>query len=105
MPAAPPDDRQPTPLTREIVLSAALDIIDSQGVDGLTMRRLGQALDRDPMALYRYAANKNALLDGVVELVMGQARLDPSDPDWAGQCAPSPATSAPSPSPIRMWFR
>ena len=40
---------------------------------------------RDPMALYRYAANKNALLDGVVELVMGQARLDPTDPDWAGQ--------------------
>ena len=85
MPAAPPDDRQPTSLTREIVLSAALEIIDSNGVDGLTMRRLGQALGRDPMALYRYAANKNALLDGVVELVMGQARLDPADPDWAGQ--------------------
>jgi AcrR family transcriptional regulator len=77
--------RVPATLNREIVLRAALVIIDRDGVEGLTMRRLGQALGRDPMALYRYAANKNALLDGVVELVMSQARLDPSDPDWAGQ--------------------
>lgn len=75
----------PPSLTREVVLTAALEIIDRGGAEGLTMRRLGQALGRDPMALYRYAANKNDLLDGVVELVMGQARLDPSDPDWAGQ--------------------
>ena len=79
------DGRFPASLTREVVLSAALEIIDHEGAEGLTMRRLGQALGRDPMALYRYAANKNSLLDGVVELVMGQARLDPSDPDWAGQ--------------------
>lgn len=86
MPAATPRDGQPpAALTREIVLSAALELIDRHGADGLTMRRLGQALGRDPMALYRYAANKNALLDGVVELVMSQARLDPEDPDWAGQ--------------------
>jgi AcrR family transcriptional regulator len=79
------EGRPPVALTRELVLNAALEIIDRDGTDGLTMRRLGQALGRDPMALYRYAANKNALLDGVVELVMGQARLDPTDPDWAGQ--------------------
>lgn len=78
-------DPAPPSLTREVVLTAALEIIDRGGAEGLTMRRLGQALGRDPMALYRYAANKNDLLDGVVELVMGQARLDPSDPDWAGQ--------------------
>lgn len=79
------EGKVPVSLTREIVLTAALEIIDRDGADGLTMRRLGHALGRDPMALYRYAANKNALLDGVVELVMGQARLDPSDPDWAHQ--------------------
>jgi AcrR family transcriptional regulator len=79
------DTRPPGPLTRESVLRTALGIIDRDGADGLTMRRLGNALGRDPMALYRYAANKNALLDGVVELVMGDARLDPTDPDWAGQ--------------------
>ena len=75
----------PAALSRELVLRAALEIIDRDGVEGLTMRHLGHALRRDPMALYRYAANKNALLDGVVELVMSQARLDPSDPDWAGE--------------------
>jgi AcrR family transcriptional regulator len=80
-----PASRTSVPLTREVVLSVALEIIDDEGADRLTMRRLGQALGRDPMALYRYASNKNALLDGVVELVMGQIRLDPSDPDWAGQ--------------------
>jgi AcrR family transcriptional regulator len=86
VPARSTSEGQPSaPLTRDVVLAAALAIIDRDGADGLTMRRLGHALDRDPMALYRHAANKNALLDGVVELVMGQARLDPSDPDWAGQ--------------------
>lgn len=73
------------PLSRAVVLSAALDIIDRDGVAKLTMRRLGNALQRDPMALYRHAANKNALLDGVVELVMEQVHVDPSDADWAGQ--------------------
>jgi AcrR family transcriptional regulator len=72
-------------LTRDGVLTSALEIIDRDGADKLTMRRLGQALRCDPMALYRYAVNKNALLDGVVELVMEQVRLDPADPDWAGQ--------------------
>jgi AcrR family transcriptional regulator len=85
VPAASTTNRRPVALNRDVVLSAALEIIDRDGVDGLTMRRLGQALGRDPMSLYRYAENKNALLDGVVELVSGQARLDPSDSDWAGQ--------------------
>ncbi len=79
------EPRPPVPLTREAVLTTALQIVDREGAEGLTMRRLGRALGCDPMALYRHAANKNALLDGVVELVMGQARLDPLDPDWAGQ--------------------
>ena len=78
-------DSPPATLTRDLVLRAALEIVDRDGVDGLTMRRLGQTLGRDPMALYRYAANKSALLDGVVELVMGQAHLDPLDSDWASQ--------------------
>lgn len=49
------------------------------------MRRLGKALDRNPMTLYRYAANKAALLDGVVETVLEQLVVDPSDRDWRGQ--------------------
>jgi AcrR family transcriptional regulator len=42
-------------ITRELVLATALEIIDRDGVDGLSMRRLGAALDRDPMILYRHA--------------------------------------------------
>jgi AcrR family transcriptional regulator len=45
-------------------------IIDDGGVEELTMRRLGKALDRNPMAIYRHAMDKDALLDGVVELVV-----------------------------------
>ena len=72
-------------ITRDVVLATALDLIDRDGADALSMRRLGQALGRDPMALYRYAPNKAALLDGVTEIVLTQLSVDPADPDWAGQ--------------------
>jgi AcrR family transcriptional regulator len=72
-------------ITREVVLATALEIIDRDGADGLSMRRLARALDRDPMLLYRYAPNKAALLDGVTETVLAQLEVDPADPDWAGQ--------------------
>jgi AcrR family transcriptional regulator len=57
-------------LSRREVLTAALRLIDADGVEALSMRRLGKALDRDPMRLYRFAVSKDALLDGVVELVL-----------------------------------
>jgi AcrR family transcriptional regulator len=72
-------------ITREVVLAAALQIIDRDGADALSMRRLARALDRDPMILYRHAANKAALLDGVAETVLAQVKVDPADPDWAAQ--------------------
>jgi AcrR family transcriptional regulator len=72
-------------ITRDVVLAAALDIIDRDGADALSMRRLAAALNRDPMIIYRHAANKAALLDGVAELVLGQLKVDSADPDWAGQ--------------------
>jgi AcrR family transcriptional regulator len=58
--------------TRHDVLVAALRLIDDDGIDALSMRRLGRALGRDPMRLYRYAENKDDLLDGVVELVLSE---------------------------------
>src|ERR1039457_836711 len=61
-------------VTREVVLATALQIIDRDGADRLSMRRLARALDRDPMILYRHAPNKAALLDGVAELVPAQLR-------------------------------
>ena len=72
-------------ITREAVLAAALEIIDADGAEGLSMRRLARALDRDPMILYRHAPNKAALLDGVAETVLAQLTVDSADPDWAGQ--------------------
>ncbi|QYF91055.1 TetR/AcrR family transcriptional regulator C-terminal domain-containing protein [Arthrobacter sp. PAMC25284] len=72
-------------LSREIVLSSALELVDSEGLDALTMRRLGQELGRDPMGLYRYAENRAALLDGVSELVLNELAIFPDDPDWQAQ--------------------
>jgi AcrR family transcriptional regulator len=73
------------PITRDDVLRTALDIIDSDGVDGLSMRRLGRVLGRDPMTLYRFADTKTALLDGVVELVLSDLTVDATDDDWQSQ--------------------
>jgi AcrR family transcriptional regulator len=72
-------------ITREAVLAAALEIIDSDGTEALSMRRLARALGRDPMILYRHAANKAALLDGVAETVLARLEVNCADPDWAGQ--------------------
>ena len=79
------EPRDSAPMSRNLVLRTALAIIDRDGVDGLSMRRLGTALGRDPMTLYRYAANKAALLDGVAELVLDQLVVDTTDDDWASQ--------------------
>jgi AcrR family transcriptional regulator len=72
-------------ITRDMVLATALAIIDRDGADALTMRRLARALDRDPMILYRHAPNKAALLDSVAETVLAKLQVDSADPDWAGQ--------------------
>jgi AcrR family transcriptional regulator len=74
-----------TKLTRDIVLAAALELIDRDGIERLSMRRLALALSCDPMTLYRHAASKVALLDGVAEIVLDQLQVDATDPDWAGQ--------------------
>ncbi|MGA3221539.1 MAG: TetR/AcrR family transcriptional regulator C-terminal domain-containing protein [Acidimicrobiales bacterium] len=72
-------------LTRAVVLSAALGLIDRDGADGLSMRRLARELGRDPMSLYRHAPNKAALLEAVAETVLAELEVDPTDPDWSSQ--------------------
>ena len=84
-PAARRDGNGTGTITRHAVLAAALEIIDRDGTDALSMRRLARALNRDPMILYRHAPNKAALLDGIAETVLAQLRVDSADPDWAGQ--------------------
>lgn len=73
------------PLNRELVVATALQIIDRDGVEALSMRKLAAELGRDPMALYRHAKNKAALLDAVVEVVLAPLTIDATDRDWIGQ--------------------
>jgi len=72
-------------LTLDRVLTAALHLVDTDGLDALTMRRLGQELDCDPMALYRYAENRAALLDGVAETVLAALVIPADGPGWETQ--------------------
>jgi len=74
-----------TPLTRERVLAAALRLVDDEGLDALTRRRLGQELGRDAMALYRHAPDRAALLDGIVELVLDELEIPDGGEDWQSQ--------------------
>lgn len=83
--AAPQDTDSRKKLSREVVVQTALELVDAEGLDALSMRRLGQALDRDPMGLYRYATNRGDLLDGITELVLDELAIFPSDPDWQAQ--------------------
>ena len=73
------------PLTRERVLRTALRLVDDEGLEALTRRRLGQELGRDAMALYRYAPDRAALLDGIVELVLDGLEIPPGGEDWQAQ--------------------
>jgi len=71
-----------TPLTRERVLRAAVALADRDGIDSLSMRNLAQALDVVPMALYRHVANKEELLDGLVDVVIAEIEPPLTDADW-----------------------
>ena len=67
-------------LTREHIVETALALVDREGPKALSMRRLGAELGADPMAVYYYLPNKEALLDGIVEAVMAEISLDIDDP-------------------------
>jgi AcrR family transcriptional regulator len=68
-------------LSRGLVLDAAVALVDSDGLDGLSMRRLGSALGVEAMTLYHYLPNKAALLDGLVEWVMQHTATAPARTD------------------------
>ena len=62
-------------LSRERILGAALELAERDGLDALTMRRLGRELAVEAMALYYYFPSKEALLDGIVELLTEQIEV------------------------------
>jgi AcrR family transcriptional regulator len=70
------------PLTRERVLQTAVDLADRDGLDAVTMRRLGGELGFEAMSLYKHVANKEAVLDGMVEVVIAEIDLPATAADW-----------------------
>ena len=69
-------------LNRGRVLHAAMALADAGGFETLTMRTLGHELGVGPMALYRHVANKDDIVDGIVDLVFAEIGLPPSDAGW-----------------------
>jgi AcrR family transcriptional regulator len=71
-----------TPLSRERVLRAAIGVADGGGLASLTIRSLARELDVQPMSVYHHVANKEEILDGIVDLVFAEIELPPGDGDW-----------------------
>jgi AcrR family transcriptional regulator len=69
-------------LTRDRVLSAALALADKDGIDALTMRNLGQKLGVEAMSLYNHVANKEEILDGLVDQVFGEIQFSCAHGNW-----------------------
>ena len=70
------------PLTKERILRAAVVLADEGGVESLSMRRLAQDLGVVPMALYKHVASKDEMLDGIVDVVVGEIDPPLEDADW-----------------------
>lgn len=70
------------PLTRERVISTALRIMDEEGLDSVTMRRIGRELGVEAMSLYNHVEDKDDILSGICEHVLAQFRVPEVD-DWA----------------------
>ncbi len=70
-------------LSRDLVLDTALALVDQEGLEGLSMRRLASKLGVEAMAIYRHAANKQELLGGIIDRVLSELRVDSRDcDDW-----------------------
>ena len=71
-------------VTREKILHTAVGLADEAGIDSVSMRRIAQELRVVPMALYKHVSNKDEILDGMIDVVVGE--IDPPEPslDWKG---------------------
>jgi AcrR family transcriptional regulator len=70
------------PLSRDRILHAALELADKGGIESLTMRKLGQALGFEAMSLYNHVANKDEVLDGILDLVLAESEPPSAAGDW-----------------------
>jgi AcrR family transcriptional regulator len=77
-----PNPVPPTPLSRERVLCAALRLADAEGIESLSMRKLAQELGVQAMSLYNHVANKDDMLDGIVDIVVSEIEVPSLETDW-----------------------
>jgi AcrR family transcriptional regulator len=81
----PPTDsstERRTPLSRDRVLRAAVNLADRGGIESLSMRKLGQELGVEAMSLYKHVANKEDILDGMVDAIVSEIKVSSADGDW-----------------------
>lgn len=76
------DTATQVPLSRERVLRAALRLADQGGIESLSMRKLAQVLGVKAMSLYNHVANKNDILDGIVDIVIGEIEVPDLATNW-----------------------
>ena len=76
------DKEDRIPLNRERVLRAAIALADAAGIEALTMRHLGKAVGVEAMSLYNHVANKDDVLDGMVDLIVSEIELPSSHGEW-----------------------
>jgi AcrR family transcriptional regulator len=74
-----------TPLSRERVLQAAIALADDGGVEALSMRKLAEELGVKAMSLYNHVANKEDLLDGILDAALAEIAAPRPDADWRTQ--------------------
>jgi AcrR family transcriptional regulator len=83
MPQTPsPESTAQLPLSRERILQVALQKADAEGLEALSMRKLAQELGVKAMSLYNHVANKDDMVDGMVDLVVGEIELPRLNVDW-----------------------
>ena len=70
------------PLSRRRILEAAVRFVDREGLEALSMRKLGSELGVEAMSLYNHVPNKGALLDGMVEVLLGELNIPPEEEGW-----------------------
>lgn len=118
-PGKPGAERR-TPLTRERVVAAGIELADRDGLESISMRRLAQELGVEAMSLYTHVRNKDDLLDGMVDAVIGQIPTNAEDGDWKTSLrrlalaargvvlthpwAPRPIESRTNPGPAALYY-
>ncbi len=109
------------PLTRDRVLRAGLELADRDGIESLSMRRLGRELGVEAMSLYNHVANKDDLLDGLADLAVSEIEVPEIGDDWRAALrgravsaremlsrhpwAGGLISSRPNPSPVRSGYQ